>query len=79
MGYFAASTGNFLPAFRHTLWGSHSQVFFGLLIPEDLVFYMFRTSYVYHQEDSIVHAAFYAMFSTCLCNHSTRLKDMLDM
>jgi hypothetical protein len=39
---------------------------------------MFQTSYVHHQEDYIVHAALYAMFSMHLCKQSTRLKDVLD-
>ena len=30
---------------------------------------MFRTSYAYQQEDYIVHAALYGMFSMCLCKH----------
>ena len=42
------------------------------------VFYMYRTSYVHHQEDYTVHAASYGMFSMCLCKQSTRLKDLLD-
>jgi len=29
---------------------------------------MFRTSYVHNQEDYIVHAALYGMFSMQLCN-----------
>ena len=29
-----------------------------------LVFYMFRTSYVHHQEDYIIHATLYSLFST---------------
>ena len=36
-----------------------------------LVFYMFRTSYVHHQEDYIVHAAIYGMVSMHLCKQST--------
>jgi len=43
-----------------------------------LVFYMFRTFYVHSQEDYIVHAALYIMFSKRLCKQSTRLKDVLD-
>jgi len=39
---------------------------------------MFRTSYVHHQEDYIVHAALYGMLSIHLCKQSTRLKDMLE-
>jgi len=38
---------------------------------------MFRTSYVHHQEDYIVHAALYGMFSMQVCKQSTRLKDDL--
>ena len=36
-----------------------------------LVFYMFRTSYVHHQEDYIVHAALYGIFSMHLFKQST--------
>jgi len=32
-----------------------------------LVFYVFRTSYVHHQEEYIVHAALYGVFSMHLC------------
>jgi len=39
---------------------------------------MFRTSYFYHQEDYIVHAALYVMFLMQLCNQSSRLEDVLD-
>ena len=39
---------------------------------------MFRTTYVHLQEDCIVHATLYDMFSMRLCKHSTRLKDVLD-
>jgi len=39
---------------------------------------MYRTSYVHHQEDNIVHAALYGMFSMCLCKQATRLKDVFD-
>jgi len=35
-----------------------------------LVFYMFRTSYVHHQEEYIVHTALYGMFLTNLCKQS---------
>jgi len=35
---------------------------------------MFRTSYVHHKEDYIVHAALYCMFSIHLCKQSTRMK-----
>jgi hypothetical protein len=38
---------------------------------------MFRTSYVHLQEDYIVHAALYDMFSMRLCKQSSRLKDVL--
>jgi len=31
------------------------------------VFYMFRASYVHHQEDYIVYAALYGRFSMRLC------------
>ena len=40
-----------------------------------LVFYMFQTFYVYHQEDYIVHEPLYCMFSMCLCKQSTWLKE----
>jgi hypothetical protein len=39
---------------------------------------MFRTSYVPLQQDYIVHAALYGMFSTHLCKQSIRLKDVLE-
>ena len=39
---------------------------------------MFRTSYIRHQEDSIVRTALYGMFSLHLYKHSTRLKDLLE-
>jgi len=39
---------------------------------------MFRTSYVHLQEDYIVHAALYGMFSMRLCKTSSGLKDVLD-
>jgi len=34
---------------------------------------MFRTRYVHLQDDYIVHAALYDMFSMHLCKQSTRL------
>ena len=37
---------------------------------------MFRTSYVHYQEDHILHAALYCMFSLRLCKQYTRLKDV---
>jgi len=37
---------------------------------------MFRTSYVHHQEDYIVHAALYGMLFVHLRKHSARLKDV---
>jgi len=40
---------------------------------------MFRTSYVHHQEDYIVHAALYVMFFTRLRKQSSRLNDVLDV
>jgi len=36
-----------------------------------LVFYMFRTSHVHHQEDYFLHAVLYGMYSTRLCKQST--------
>jgi len=39
---------------------------------------MFRTSYDHLQEDYIVHAALYVVFSMRLCKQSTRLKDVLE-
>jgi len=39
---------------------------------------MFRTSYVRHQEDYIVHAALYAMFFVRLYKQSSRVKDVFD-
>ena len=42
-----------------------------------LVFYMFRTSYVHHQKDCIVHATLCGMFSMSLCKQSGRLEDVL--
>ena len=39
---------------------------------------MFRSSYVHHQEDCIVQAALYVMFSMRLCKQPTMLKDVLD-
>ena len=45
---------------------------------ELLVFYIFRTSYVHHQEDYIVHAALYGMFPVHVCKQSTGLKNVLD-
>jgi hypothetical protein len=44
-----------------------------------LVLYMFRTSYVHHQEHCIVHAALYGVFFMHLCKQSIRLKDVLDI
>jgi hypothetical protein len=40
---------------------------------------MFRTPYVHHQEDYIVHTALYGTFSMRLCKQSSRLKDVLDI
>jgi len=40
---------------------------------------MFRTSYGHHQEDYIVHAALYGMFSKRFCKQSTRLKYLRDV
>jgi len=37
---------------------------------------MFRTCYVYHQEDYIIHAALYGMLFMHLCKQSSRLKDV---
>jgi hypothetical protein len=42
-----------------------------------LVFYMFLSSYVHHQEDYIVHAALYGVFFMRLCKQPIRLKDVL--
>ena len=39
---------------------------------------MFRTSYISHQEDYIVHAALYVMCFMHLCKQSSRLEDVLD-
>ena len=39
---------------------------------------MFRTSYVLHQEDYIVHAALCAMFYMHLCKQSSRLEEVHD-
>jgi hypothetical protein len=39
-----------------------------------LACYMFRTSYVHHQEDYVVHAALYGVFSLRLCKQSNRSK-----
>jgi hypothetical protein len=39
---------------------------------------MFRKLHVHHQEDCIVHAASYRMFSMSLRKQSTGLKDVLD-
>jgi hypothetical protein len=38
---------------------------------------MFRTSYIHHQEDPIVHAALYGMFPIHLRKQSSRLEDEL--
>jgi hypothetical protein len=38
---------------------------------------MLRTAYVHYQEDCIVHAALYGMFSMRLCKQSSGLKDVL--
>jgi hypothetical protein len=46
------------------------------LIPLD--FYMFRKSYVYHQEHYIVHAALYGILSMRLCKQSSRVQDVFD-
>jgi hypothetical protein len=42
-----------------------------------LVFYMFLTSYVHHQEDCTVHEALYGMFSLHLRKQCSRLEDVL--
>ena len=53
--------------------------FFNLIFnPILFVFCMFRTSYIHHHEDYIVHAALYGMFYIYLCKQSIRLKDVLD-
>ena len=39
---------------------------------------MFRTSHVHRQEDCIVRAALYGMFSMHLCKQSCRLEDVLN-
>jgi len=39
---------------------------------------MFRTSYVYYQEDYIVHAALYVRFFMHLCKQSSRLENVLN-
>jgi hypothetical protein len=43
-----------------------------------LVFYMFQTPYVHHQEDYIVHAALYATFFMHLCKQFSRVEEVLD-
>jgi hypothetical protein len=40
---------------------------------------MFRTSYVHHQEEYIVHAALYGMFSLRVFEQSGRLEEVLLM
>jgi hypothetical protein len=41
---------------------------------------MFRTPYVHHQEDYIVHITLYAMIHMhLLCKQSTGLKNVLDI
>ena len=40
---------------------------------------MFRTFYVNHQEDYIVHLALYGMFSMRLRKQSSRMNDVLDI
>jgi hypothetical protein len=40
---------------------------------------MFRTSYVYNQEDYIIHAALYVVFFMRLCKPSVRLNEVLDI
>ena len=37
-----------------------------------IIFYMFRTSYVHHQEDCFVHAALCGMLFMNLCKQSSR-------
>jgi len=37
---------------------------------------VFRTSYVHHKEDYIVHAALFGMFFMHLCKQSSRLEDV---
>jgi len=39
---------------------------------------MFRTSYVHHQEDLILHAVLCGMFVMHLCKQSSRLDDVLE-
>jgi len=40
-----------------------------------LLFYMFRTSYVHHQEDVFVHAVLCGMFFLHFCKQSSGLED----
>ena len=59
----------------HALWNYHAILtnqmhFLNCFNSILLVFYMFQTSYDHHQEDYIVHAAFYGMFTKCLCKQS---------
>jgi hypothetical protein len=44
-----------------------------------LVFYVFRTTYVHHQEELIVYAFLYGMFSMYLCKQSSMLEDVRDL
>jgi len=40
---------------------------------------MFPTTYIHHQEDFIVYAFLYGMFSMHLCKQSSKLQDVLDL
>jgi len=57
---------------------SQQNVLFKLSFNSILVFYMYRTSYVHLQEDYLIHAALYGMFSMLLRQQSTRLKDLFE-
>jgi hypothetical protein len=43
-----------------------------------IIFYVFRTSYVPHQEDLIAHVVLYGMFLMHLCKQSNWLQDVLE-
>ena len=43
-----------------------------------IIFYVFRTSYVHHQENLIVHVVLYGMFFMHLCKQSSWLQDVLE-
>jgi len=72
-----------LPRSPKCLWylrnvNQHNALLLNQYFNSNFVFYMFRTSYVHHQEEYIANSALYGIFSTRLCKQSTWFKNVLE-